>query len=67
MMKKLAYLLETERLIPIGIHCEIIGIVFMSVGLFTQLPWLMILTMPVGMGLMGLGILAWVWYFFKNL
>jgi hypothetical protein len=66
-MKKLAYLLETERLIPVGIHCEIVGIVFMSVGLFSQLPWLMIITMPAGMGLMGLGILAWAVYFFKNL
>jgi len=66
-MKKLAYLLETERLIPIGIYAEIIGIAFMSVGLFSYLPWLMILTMPVGMGLMGLGMLAWAVYFFKNL
>ena len=66
-MKKLAFLLETKRLIPLGIYAEIIGIIMLGIGLFVQIPWLMILTMPVGMGLVGLGMLAWACFFFREL
>jgi hypothetical protein len=67
MNKKLAYILETKRLIPFGIYSQILGVVLLSVGLFVQIPWVMILTMPTGMGLIGLGMLCWAYFFFDNL
>ena len=67
MKEKLAYLMETKRLIPIGIYCEIVGIILLCVGLFVTIPWVMILTMPTGMGLLGLGMLCWACFFFKEL
>ena len=67
MKEKIARLLVQEKLIPFGIFCEIIGICFLCIGLFNQMPWVMILTMPAGMGLVGLGMLSWAYIFFKNL
>jgi len=67
MNKKLASLLETKRLIPVSIVLQIIGVVFLSVGLFTIVPWIMILTMPAGMGALGLGMLGWAIFFFRDL
>ncbi len=67
MKEKLARLFETKRLIPVAIYSEIIGVAFLCVGLFIKVPWVMIMTMPVGVALLGLGWLAWAWFFFKNI
>ncbi len=67
MKEKIAQFLEPEKLIPCGIFLEIVGVAFLSIGLFTQLPWVMVITMPAGMGLIALGVLAWAYNFFKSL
>lgn len=55
------------KVIRYGICAEIVGIILLSVILFVHFPPVLILCMPLGMGLLGLGLLAWVWVFFKNL
>ena len=55
------------RLIRYGIYAEIVGIILLSVILFVHVPPVLIVCMPLGIGLLGLGWLAWAWVFFKNL
>ena len=46
---------------------QMIGVVVLAISLFTLVPWAMIVTVPVGSGLILLGWLAWAIVFFGNL
>jgi len=55
------------QFVRFGVYAQIVGIVVLSVTLFTLLPPVLIVCLPIGMGLIALGWLAWAWMFFKTL
>ena len=50
---------EPPALVRRGICLQIAGVVILSVTLFTMLPPVMIIALPLGAGLILLGWLAW--------
>ena len=50
-----------------GIYLQIVGVAVLAVSLFTLSAAALVICMPIGIGLLGIGWLTWVWSFFKTL
>ena len=44
-----------------GVWSQIVGVLVLSMALFTRVPLLMVVIIPVGALLIALGMLAWFW------
>ncbi len=53
--------LPYARIIRCGVTAQIVGVLLLSVLLFTKIPLLITICMPLGAMLVGLGLLAWAW------
>jgi hypothetical protein len=53
--------LPYARVIRCGATVEIAGVLLLSVLLFTKMPILITICMPLGAMLVGLGLLTWAW------
>ncbi len=51
----------TTRVLKRGVVAQILGILVLAGALFTKMPLLMVVIIPVGALLIALGILAWLW------
>jgi len=49
------------RVLKRGVLAQILGILVLAAALFTKMPLLMVVIIPVGALLIALGILAWLW------
>jgi hypothetical protein len=49
------------RVLKRGVLAQILGILVLASALFTKMPLLMVVIIPVGALLIALGILAWLW------
>lgn len=49
------------RVLRRGVVAQILGILVLATALFTKVPLLMVVIIPVGALLIALGILAWLW------
>ena len=49
------------RVLKRGVLTQILGILVLASALFTKIPLLMVVIIPVGALLIALGILAWLW------
>jgi hypothetical protein len=50
----------TTRVLKRGVVAQILGILVLAGALFTKMPLLMVIIIPVGALLIALGILAWL-------
>ena len=51
----------TTRVLKRGVVAQILGILVLTGALFTKMPLLMVVIIPVGALLIALGIFAWLW------
>jgi len=49
------------RVLKRGVASQIVGILILSVALFTKVPLLMVVVIPLGALLVALGMLTWLW------
>lgn len=49
------------RVLKRGVLSQIVGILILSTALFTKMPLLMVVVIPLGALLIALGMLAWFW------
>ena len=49
------------RVLKRGVAAQILGILVLTGALFTKMPLLMVVIIPVGALLIALGIFAWLW------
>jgi hypothetical protein len=49
------------RVLKRAVWSQVAGVLVLSAALFTKMPLLMVVIVPVGALLIALGILAWLW------
>ena len=57
---------EPRKLIRGGIVAQSIGVIVLAISLFTLVPAVMVVTVPLGAGLILLGWLGWAIVFFRH-
>jgi hypothetical protein len=72
MKNSFARLLKGRSITPqgvmrFGIYAEMAGILVMSLIFVTHIPIVMVFAIPLGVALMGLGLLCWVGFFITTL